>query len=314
LAASYQEGTKAVENLHGAKAPNASNTSVHKDEADAAAPQKKATGTAKEISNQAPPLHTKSSPNASQQIQGAALANDAVVKGSGSSNTRNVHTSCKGLTIQFEASKDYGKDAKFLWNFGDGFFSNEANPAHTFNKAGTFDVSLSVTSSSTGQISSNVVQASIQVLEAPKAKAEWELISPKELQVLNLSLGEDRAEFRLDGALQQSTHALRIPLESSKVKEMELVVINESGCIDTLRQSLNIEAFEADITFQTLKEKQTKGIAEGEIFIFDLNGSTLLYSGSDLNAWSPQQNVAYRVVQLDKKNGLTAVKVGTLKN
>lgn len=75
--------------------------------------------------------------------------------------TTHIKKGCTGLTIDFQASGTYGKDAKYLWNFGDGYFSNEANPSHTFNKEGIFDVSLSVTSPATGQITSNIVQGMI---------------------------------------------------------------------------------------------------------------------------------------------------------
>ncbi len=168
---------------------------------------------------------------------------DAVVKASGNTNKRMVHTSCKGLTIQFEASEDYGKDAKFLWNFGDGFFSNEAKPAHTFNKSGIFDVALSVTSASTGQISSNVVQASIQVLEAPEARIELEVRSADVLQINNLSLGGDQFEFGLNGETFFNTNSLQLPISTSGSYHVDLAVLNASGCVDTLKHIVMMDTY-----------------------------------------------------------------------
>jgi len=36
----------------------------------------------------------------------------------------------------------------YEWDFGDGFVSNEVNPVHIFSGSGTFDVTLTATSSS----------------------------------------------------------------------------------------------------------------------------------------------------------------------
>lgn len=52
---------------------------------------------------------------------------------------------CEGETTLFNAniSQDYDN---LIWDFGDGNFSTEENPSHTYASSGTYDVSLSVTS------------------------------------------------------------------------------------------------------------------------------------------------------------------------
>lgn len=48
------------------------------------------------------------------------------------------------LTISF-TNTSVGEGLTYLWNFGDGATSTNANPVHTFVNAGTYSVSLTVT-------------------------------------------------------------------------------------------------------------------------------------------------------------------------
>ena len=60
------------------------------------------------------------------------------------------------LVVNFDGDDSFDPDAEpitYLWDFGDGNTSTEANPTHTYTSGGTFDVTLTVTdpSSATGQ-------------------------------------------------------------------------------------------------------------------------------------------------------------------
>ena len=54
---------------------------------------------------------------------------------------------CPPQTIQFTDQSTMGiaGAATYLWDFGDGFTSNQANPVHTYTNTGNFSVTLSVT-------------------------------------------------------------------------------------------------------------------------------------------------------------------------
>ena len=53
---------------------------------------------------------------------------------------------CLGLTVNFTDSTVFGAPITgWSWDFGDGNTSNQQNPTHTYNTAGSFDVSLTVT-------------------------------------------------------------------------------------------------------------------------------------------------------------------------
>jgi microbial collagenase len=54
-------------------------------------------------------------------------------------------TAKEGITFKSEGSKDEdGKIASYLWNFGDGKTSTEANPTHVYEKEGTYNATLTV--------------------------------------------------------------------------------------------------------------------------------------------------------------------------
>lgn len=53
-------------------------------------------------------------------------------------------------------------ELNYFWDFGDGYTSIEANPTHTFNICGTYEVRLTVTDSA-GNLQSDTVQKDIQI-------------------------------------------------------------------------------------------------------------------------------------------------------
>lgn len=217
--------------------------------------------------------------------KGKIIDKETVITGTDASNKRAIHTSCKGLTIQFAASEEYSQDAKFLWNFGDGFFSNEANPAHTFNKAGTFDVSLSVTSYTTGQITSNVVQASIEVLEVPKARTSIEVASPDMLRIKNVSVGDENSELQIDGEINDDADVALVPIGGKVERSVKLMVQNQSGCSDSLSHYMT---FANDANLYIVDQATDSVFApfkEGKLYIFDAVDGSLTHASTDGQGW-----------------------------
>lgn len=153
---------------------------------------------------------------------------------------KSIRKGCTGLTIQFDAPEEYGKDAKYLWNFGDGYFSNEANPSHTFNKEGVFDVSLSVTSLSSGQISSNVVQAMIEVVDAPDAGVNIEIASK---DLISLSTGSTNAahtSWNVNGKKKSEESEINLSLIDNTKYDVSLIAHSKGACIDTLNKKIHV--------------------------------------------------------------------------
>lgn len=156
-------------------------------------------------------------------------------------SSSSVKVGCTGLTIDFDAPEEYGSDAKYLWNFGDGFFSNEENPTHAFNKEGIFDVSLSVTAVGSGQISSNVVQAMIEVHEAPEARYDLEISSMSEIILKDRSMNATESAWIIDNNENTPSGTdLLLSIADNTKFEIELVAENAGDCSDSLAKEIHI--------------------------------------------------------------------------
>ena len=72
---------------------------------------------------------------------------------------------------------DLGCIKTYLWNFGDGTTSTDSNPSHFYSKAGTFNVSLSLTyqcsNVCTNQVISTTVTKTVTLAPAPTATADF---------------------------------------------------------------------------------------------------------------------------------------------
>lgn len=86
--------------------------------------------------------------------------------------TSSVQSGNAPLKVTFGNSSS-GDISEYLWNFGDGYTSNEHSPIHTFNNPGTYNVVLTVY----GQGGNSSASLLINVLEAPPIYT-YEIINP----------------------------------------------------------------------------------------------------------------------------------------
>ncbi len=155
-----------------------------------------------------------------------------------------VAEGCPGTAIQFTANGT-PDDAIYLWNFGDGSFSNQARPDHTFAKSGKFEVMLSVSNPGGGTILSKPSSDLIVIHEAPEAsfnaqKVEYEGHIPS-VHFENRSIGGKQYSWDFgDGSTSAVAHPDHIYLKKG-VYSVKLTVTNESGCVDTREREIRIE-------------------------------------------------------------------------
>jgi len=222
-----------------------------------------------------------------------ANSNTAEIEISEDDNSPKIRTGCTGMTIDFNASEEYGKNAHFLWNFGDGYFSNDANPSHTFSKEGIFDVSLSVTSPASGQITSNVVQAMIEVVEAPIANLELHFYSPEIIQLSNKSYNAAEIQWKIDDEIVSAKSDVSLSLADNTHYNLALIAYNDGGCSDTLHADINsiIAGSEFPKAYET---SYGTSFAPGAIIddgtvasikIFEKTTGTLVFEGSGNKGW-----------------------------
>lgn len=149
---------------------------------------------------------------------------------------------CAGLTINFESPSDYGEKARYLWNFGDGNFSNEENPTHAFHKEGIFDVSLSVTGLGSGQISSDVVQAMIEVYETPSANFGLAVGSKDAIYLLDHSANADKMTWEINDSTNDNQGDYLLTVADNTKYDITLIAENAGSCADTLHKAVHVIA------------------------------------------------------------------------
>lgn len=148
----------------------------------------------------------------------------------------NITESCSGGEVEFSAVNG-PTEGSYLWNFGDGNFSNKPNPKHRYMKPGVYDVSLSITSKKDGQISTTVMNDLISIHPSPSADFEWDFINGPEdeptIKIVNTS--ENASEFNWkfnDGSTSNVISPVRSYSEKGK-QAISLEVSNEWGCSDS---------------------------------------------------------------------------------
>ncbi|HMC97223.1 MAG TPA: PKD domain-containing protein [Flavobacteriales bacterium] len=155
-----------------------------------------------------------------------------------------VTEGCPGTTVEF-AVENLPSNGIFLWNFGDGSFSNLPSPTHTFAKAGSFEVMLSHSSVAGGNIHNKPVSDLIVIHEAPEAsfnfmKQEYENTVPS-VHFENRSLGGRSYEWDFgDGTTSTIAHPDHVYKKRGSY-QVSLTVNNGNGCLDRTDRTVRID-------------------------------------------------------------------------
>lgn len=152
---------------------------------------------------------------------------------------------CPGSVIVFETA-NLAEDGKYLWNFGDGNFSNKAKPSHVFSKPGSFEVMLSHSGSEGGSIRSEGVADRIIIHEAPEAaftilKQEYDNTVPS-VHFENRSLGGRTYLWDFgDGSTSTVAHPDHV-YKKAGTYTVSLTVMNGKGCEDRVERNVRTDA------------------------------------------------------------------------
>lgn len=152
--------------------------------------------------------------------------------------------SCTGSPVDFTV-EHMPEDGIYLWNFGDGSFSNKANPQHTFTKAGTYQVMLSMSTVGMGTIRNKPSSDMIVIHEAPAAnfnvvKLEYPGLLPS-VHFENKSMGAKSYLWDFgDGTTGTEAHPDHV-YKAKGVYKVELTITNETGCEDRKMKEVRID-------------------------------------------------------------------------
>lgn len=179
-----------------------------------------------------------------------------------------VTEGCPGTTVEFVVGQ-LPDEGIYLWNFGDGSFSNKSNPSHTYSKPGKFEVMLSHSSTSGGSIMSKPSSDLIVIHEAPEAtfnvqKQEYEGLVPS-VHFENRSLGSSNQylwDFG-DGSTSTVAHPDHVFKKKGEYR-VELTVTNAKGCVNKHDRVIRIDR---DYNLEAAEDFSPNGDGVNETFI-----------------------------------------------
>ena len=208
-----------------------------------------------------------------------------------------VRQACAGTDVHFTA-KNSPRNGSYLWNFGDGSFSNQENPFHIYKKSGTFDVSLSVTNPNDGQISTIAMRDLITINPKPEADFEWSYtnnpVGEPTAKFVNTSVNANSFVWKFSGNKISNEVSPSVIYNSKGKQSVILEVQNSYGCTDEQVKLVQVNAdfnlgaelrmSEQNIAFmpEALKKGGNKfklSIYDGENIIFESSVKTKVWKG-----------------------------------
>lgn len=155
--------------------------------------------------------------------------------------TASQTSGCYSITAQFTDRSNAAN--AWQWDFGDGIFSSEHNPVHTYSQTGNYNVSLKVINGE-GCSLTLVKQGYISVNSA-KADFTYNIpnrCAPTSINFQNTSLGNGRLSYKWYFGNGDSS-VINNPVYSypaGGTYQVKLAVYNEFGCSDTLTRSITV--------------------------------------------------------------------------
>jgi hypothetical protein len=172
-----------------------------------------------------------------------------------------IRVACAGTDVHFTA-KNSPKNGSYLWNFGDGSFSNQENPFHIYKKAGTFDVSLSVTNPNDGQISTIAMRDLITINPKPEADFEWSYtnspVGEPTAKFVNTSVNANSFVWKFTENRTSSEVSPSVIYSSKGKQPVILEVHNSFGCKD---EQIKIVQVNADFNLGAVLKMNEHAIA-----------------------------------------------------
>ena len=209
-----------------------------------------------------------------------------------------INRACEGVEVAFELS-GIERDMNFLWNFGDGHFSSNPAPTHTFDEPGTYDVTLSVRPSGDGSIHTRTIQNMITVLPKPVAEFAWAFPATSDGQTVQVQFKETTEDvvsssWTVNG---EGTSVKALTLDVPGVYEVSFEATNEYGCFDEAKKDIHVGDMNGllalsrfspngDGRYDTFMPHGLKELTEAwEMVISDLNGNEVFRTSELTQSW-----------------------------
>ncbi len=202
-------------------------------------------------------------------------------------------------------------DFTLFWDFGDGTTSNELEPTHIYQMAGTYDIKFSLTTPAGCVI--NQTFPNINVSTSPEAGFSWTPERPNNLntEVHFKDESSGAVGWFWDFDKNNNTTSIREPsfdfLESGDYNVIQ-VVSNDNGCTDTVTQLISVEPFVSYILPNAFTPNQDgindvyigtgyfTGIQNFQMIIWDRHGKQVFSSTDPNKAWNGRFNNEGRIL------------------
>jgi gliding motility-associated-like protein len=193
---------------------------------------------------------------------------------------------------------------RYMWDFGDGYFSNEPNPTHTYTEAGTYPVSLRVTSIINEKTNTHTSKNLITGFPAPEVNFELmqnqETLDNKEVTFIDHSIDATEWSWLFgDGnvSIEKNPNHKYSDIGNYNV---QLIGKNSYGCADTAIGFVSIlgSNYSTKLYAPTAFSPNGDGVNDefrplmvGEnlkydLAIYDRNGAVIFQSKDINTAWN----------------------------
>lgn len=169
---------------------------------------------------------------------------------------------CEPWTATLVNNSQYG--TSYLWDFGDGTYSNNVNPVHTWYLGGIYTVTLTVTGPGGVDISSRIIEVYSAPIALFKFSPEKVYVNDQYVRFYNLS--KDATSYIWDFGDGDTSHVAE-PAHKYMIKgvfDITLHAYSANGCVGSLTVSPGVTVESAgELRFPTAFRPNKDGPIEG---------------------------------------------------
>lgn len=148
---------------------------------------------------------------------------------------------CVGEAISFETFTQ--NDVEYLWSFGDGQFSDSPNPSHAYEKPGSYEVTLKITSSKDHSIVSKSKEINIDVNPIPDSDFDYK--EENNVTVTTLTFSPKSIDNSLTWEFGDGSDSKELSPSHSYTKKgyynVTLICQNHYGCLSKTSKKIAIK-------------------------------------------------------------------------
>ncbi|OFY97116.1 MAG: hypothetical protein A3K10_04095 [Bacteroidetes bacterium RIFCSPLOWO2_12_FULL_31_6] len=153
----------------------------------------------------------------------------------------NIISGCMPLDVEFSNATTNGK--KFKWDFGDGNFSINPTPNHTYKDSGLYSISLTAISKE-GCTSDLKRDSSIRIYPMPVADFEMDknelTLTSSEVNFINNSTGASSFCWHFSDGTVLINNSPSHTFNDTGLFMVKQTASNQYGCVDSLEKPVNI--------------------------------------------------------------------------